>query len=155
VVEFTKSAGGGIVQKIGQEQANGVTMFFPIIQCSRFDSIDRVISEFLTPDENMFRMHNDAVYQEPVMLLPRRVDGSPQILETLDRHLITGSARDEVDGEKGDYVDKCDNHLLLANAYSGIAEHLVQATEPSAPVEFESIGKDEEEFNGRGRRFAG
>ncbi len=149
VVEFTKSAGGGIVQKIGQEQANGVTMFFPIIQCSRFDSIDRVISEFLTPDENMFRMHNDAVYQEPVMLLPRRVDGSPQILETLDRHLITGSAREEKDGEKGDYVDKCDNHLLLANAYSGIAEHLVQATEPTAAVEPETFSIR------RSARFAG
>jgi hypothetical protein len=151
VVEFTKSAGAGITQKLGQEQADGVTRFFPIIQCSRFDSIDRVICEFLTPEENIYRMHNGAIYDEPVMLLPRRVDGSPQILETLERHLITGSAREEKDGEKGDYVDKCDNHLLLANAYSGIAEHLVQATAPSAPVEFESY----ESTTRRERRFAG
>lgn len=151
VVEFTKPAGAGITQKLGQEQADGVTRFFPIIQCSRFDSIDRVISEFLTPAENIYRMHDGAIYDEPVMLLPRRVDGSPQILETLERHLITGSARVEKDGEKGDYIDKCDNHLLLADAYSGLAEHLVQATVASAPVEFESIPKSE----GRGRRYAG
>jgi hypothetical protein len=151
VVEFTKSAGAGITQKLGQEQADGVTKFFPIIQCSRFDSIDRVITEFLTPEENIYRMHDGKIYDEPVMLLPRRVDGSPKILETLERHLITGSAREEKDGEKGDYVDKCDNHLLLANAYSGIAEHLVQAMVPSAPVEFETMGGSED----RGRRYAG
>lgn len=150
VVEFTKSAGAGITQKLGQEQADGVTRFFPIIQCSRFDSIDRVISEFLTPDENIYRMHSGTVYDEPVMLLPRRVDGSPQILDTLDRHLITGSAREEKDGEKGDYVDKCDNHLLLANAYSGIAEHLVQAQVPPAPVAVQSLP-----MKRRSARYAG
>jgi hypothetical protein len=149
VVEFTRKPGMGIVQKIGQDQADGVTKFFPIIQCSRFDTIDRVISEFLTPKENFYRSHNGNVYQEPVMLLPRRVDGSDKIVETLDRHLITGSARDEVDGEKGDYVDKCDNHLLLANAYSGLAEHLVLGVVEAAPVELET-------FNiRRGVRFAG
>ena len=139
VVEFTRPAGAGIVQKIGRDAANGVTRFFPIIQCSRFDSIDRVITEFLTPKESVFRQHNGNVYQEPVMLLPRRVEGTPKIVETLDRHLITGSARVEVDGEKGDYVDKCDNHLLLANAYSGLAEHLIKGTAPKAPVGVQSI----------------
>lgn len=139
VVEFTMKPGSGIVQKLGKEQADGVTKFFPIIQCSRFDTIDRVISEFLTPTENIYRMHGDAVYDEPVMLMPRRVDGSPKILETLDRHLITGSAKEEKDGEAGDYVDKCDNHLLLANAYSGLAEHLVMGVVISEPAAFKTI----------------
>lgn len=143
VVEFTRPPGAGIVQKLGQEQANGVTMFFPIIQCSRFDSIDRVIAEFLTPNENIYRMHGDTLHAEPVMFLPRRVDGSPKIIETLDRHLITGSARVETDGEKGDYVDKCDNHLLLANAYSGIAEHLIKGEPVASPVEYESLDDDD------------
>jgi hypothetical protein len=151
VVEFTRKPGTGIVQEIGKESADGVTRFFPRILCSRFDTIDRVITEFLTPDENIYRTHNGSVYQEPVMLLPQRVDGSPKILETLDHHLITGSARDEVDGEKGDYVDKCDNHLLLADAYSGLAEHLVLGVVKTEPIEFESIEKPE----GRGRRYAG
>lgn len=155
VVEFTRKPGMGIVQKIGQDQADGVTRFFPIIQCSRFDTIDRVIAEFQTPAENIYRTHNGTVYQEPVMLLPRRVDGSPKIIETLDHHLITGSAREEVDGEKGDYVDKCDNHLLLADAYSGLAEHLIKGTAPREPVEFEALGRGEDELGGRETKYAG
>jgi hypothetical protein len=83
------------------------------------------------------------------------VDGSPKIIETLDHHLITGSAREEVDGEKGDYVDKCDNHLLLADAYSGLAEHLVLGTVASEPVDFESLGRGEDELSGKGTRYAG
>ncbi len=151
VVEFARKEGAGIVQKIGREQADGQTRFFPIIQCNRFEAIDRVVTEFLTPEENVIRQHKDELYQEPVMLLPRRVDGSPAILETLDQHLIVGSARDEKDGEKGDYVDKVDNHLLLADAYSGLAEHEVLGTPEGGPVEFESLGGNIE----RGRRYAG
>ena len=139
VVEFTRPQGSGIVQKIGRESADGVTRFYPTIHCNRFDSIDRVITEFLTPSENIYRMHAGAIYDEPVMLLPRRVDGSPQILETLDRHLITGSAREEKDGEKSDYVDKCDNHLLLANTYSALAEHLVKGVIGQATGGYEAI----------------
>jgi hypothetical protein len=149
VVEFTRAQGAGIVQKIGRDAADGVTRFFPIIQCNRFDTIDRVITEFLTPEENTYRQYRDHVYLEPVILLPRRVTGSPAILETLDRHLITGSARVEKDGEKGDYVDKCDNHLLLANAYSGLAEHLIKGTAETAPCEPETFTIR------RARKFAG
>jgi hypothetical protein len=152
VVEFTRKPGTGIVQKIGQDQADGITKFFPIIQCSRFDTIDRAIAEFQTPAENIYRTYDGEVYQEPVMLLPRQVDGSPKIIETLDHHLITGSARVEVDGEKGDYVDKCDNHLLLADAYSGVAEHLVLGTaEKAACGGYEAV----EEMRPEARRIGG
>ena len=60
------------------------------------------------------------------MLLPRKTPGSPAIQDTLEGHLLTGSqrAKNEKSGELADYVDKVDNHLLLANAYSGIAELL-------------------------------
>ena len=51
---------------------------------------------------------------------PRR---SRSIYETLDEHLLAGSERVELrDGSLGDYVDACENHFLLANAYSGLAE---------------------------------
>jgi len=58
------------------------------------------------------------------MRLPRRVPGAPGVLETLDAHLLAGSQRtkDEKTGELGDYVDGCDNHFLLADAYSALAE---------------------------------
>ncbi|BCU75996.1 hypothetical protein [Luteolibacter sp. LG18] len=127
VVEFTRPQGGGIVQEIGQEQADGITRYYPVIKCNRFDTIDRVVNEFLTPEENVYRQHKGEVFQEPVMRLPVQPPGSPAILQTLDRHLITGSAREEKNGEKGDYVDKCENHLTLADAYSGLAEQVVKA----------------------------
>jgi len=41
----------------------------------------------------------------------------------LETHIITGSEREIMpDGNKGDYVDKCANHFLLADAYSALAE---------------------------------
>ncbi len=150
VVEFVRKPGTGIVQEIGKESADGVTKFFPRILCSRFDTIDRVITEFLTPDENIYRQHAGAIYDEPVMMLPQRVDGSPRILETLDHHLITGSAREEVNGEKGDYVDQCDNHLLLADAYSGLAEQLVLGVVKKAPMKVQPL-----KLKRRGKRYAG
>lgn len=151
VVEFTRKPGTGIVQKIGREDADGETRFFPIIQCSRFDSIDRVIVEFQTPNEGIIRQHNGELYSEPVMLMPRRPDGSDKILETLDQHFITGSAREEDEsGEKGEYVDKCENHLLLGNAYSALAEHLVKGVVIKAPVAVQSIP-----LKRRGKRYLG
>lgn len=49
VVEFNKKEGGGITQKLGRDpQAQG-ECYFPVIQCNRFESIDRVVREFLTP----------------------------------------------------------------------------------------------------------
>jgi len=57
------------------------------------------------------------------MRLPPKGPGQPIIHETLDEHLLTGSERVELrDGSLGDFVDACENHFLLADAYSGLAE---------------------------------
>jgi len=41
----------------------------------------------------------------------------------VDAHHITGSERAKAaDGSLGDYVDACENHLLLANGYAKLAE---------------------------------
>jgi hypothetical protein len=55
--------------------------------------------------------------------LPRKGKGAPIVLDVLDSHLLVGSEREQDEsGEVGDYVDKCENHLMLANAYSALAE---------------------------------
>ena len=106
----------------------GQKKFVPYIACNRFESIDRVVKEFLTPSENVIEVvaigGKRSVRQNPIMRLPLRAPGAPGILESLDEHLLTGSqrAKEEKTGELGDYVDKCDNHFLLADAYSGLAE---------------------------------
>jgi hypothetical protein len=147
-VQFTMKAGGGIVQKIGSDPQAGFTKFYPIIQCSRFDLINRAVNEFLGPEEQVTRVTQDKVLiEEPVMRLPQKVAGSPAIVETLEAHLVTGSEKDD----KGDFVDECENHLLLANGYSALAELVAGHVVVKATVEFESIGESED----RGRRYAG
>lgn len=141
VVEFALKPGAGIVHKLGVDEQNGFKKFFPVIQANRFESINRVINELLTPAENVIRMVDGEVLQDPVMRLARKEPGSPPIVETLDAHLITGSKRAKgEDGEAKDFVDGCENHLLLGDAYSALAEmiggHGVRAAEFSyTPVE--------------------
>lgn len=119
VVQFTVKQGGGTVQKIGIDEQDGVKRFYPIIQCNRFDLLNRVTNEFLTPAEEVTRVDDAGdVVMEPVMRMPQRVPGSPVIIETLESHLITGSDKDD----KGDFVDGCENHLFLADGYSALAE---------------------------------
>lgn len=123
VVEFAVKQGGGIVHKLGIAPQGGFNQFYPVIQCNRFESINRVVNEFLTPAENVIRVVDGKLLEDPVMRLPRREAGTPPIVETLDAHLITGSKRAAKDGgESLDYVDGCENHLLLADAYSGLSE---------------------------------
>jgi hypothetical protein len=129
VVSFTKKKlGAGIAHSFDVFEKGPYTVFVPLIECNRFETIDRVVREFLTPKENV----SDVVFpaqgapyirNEPAMRLPRKVTGSSAVLELLDTHLLVGSEReDEDDGTQGDYVDGCENHFLLADGYSGLAE---------------------------------
>lgn len=153
VVEFAVKQGGGIVHKLGIAPQGGFNQFYPVIQCNRFESINRVVNEFLTPAENVIRVVNGKLLEEPVMRLPRREAGSPPIVETLDAHLITGSKRAAKDGgEALDYVDGCENHLLLGDAYSGLAEMVGGHGVVAKPATFESMKSGGVSSSGRGRK---
>lgn len=155
VVEFAVKPGGGIVHKLGIAPQGGYNQFYPVIQCNRFESINRVVNEFLTPAENVIRVVDGKLLEEPVMRLPRREAGSPPIVETLDGHLITGSKRAAKDGgEALDYVDGCENHLLLADAYSGLAEMIGGHAVQRAPMAFDVMERSGLTVSGRGRRCA-
>ena len=124
VVRFTKNKlGAGIEQGIVFFEEGGQTKFVPMISCNRFETIDRVVREFLTPAEGVVDVVNGKVRENPAMLLPRNNPGHPPILDIVDAHLITGSERaKEADGTLGDYVAACENHFLLADGYSKLAE---------------------------------
>jgi len=140
VVEFAVKQGGGIVHKLGIDPQGGFNKFYPIIQANRFESINRVVNEFLTPAENVIRVVEGQLLEEPVMRLPRKEAGCLPIIETLEAHLITGSKRAAAsDGEAGDYVDKCENHLMLGNAYSGLSEMIGGHGVTVAPFAYEAI----------------
>jgi hypothetical protein len=135
VVRFTKAKlGQGVQQTVVTFEEGGQTKAIPCIECNRFETIDRAVREFLTPAENVIEVVNGKVRETPAVLLPLRKPGSPAILETLDAHLLAGSQREKDDktGELGDYVDACENHLLLADGYSALAE-LIGGTAKAAP----------------------
>ncbi len=129
VVAFTKRRiGAGISHGFDIFEKGSQTMFVPLIEANRFETIDRVVREFLTPAENVSEVifapdGKSYVRLAPAMRLPAKGRGRPLIHETLDEHLLAGSERVELrDGSLGDYADGCENHLLLADAYSGLAE---------------------------------
>lgn len=146
VVRFTKNQlGAGIDHGAVEFADSGVTKFVPMIACNRFETIDRVVREFLTPGENVIETvklpnGSSALRLDPAMRLARRDPGAPGILEIVDAHFLTGSQRvkDDKTGELGDYVDGVDNHLLLANGYSGLAEQ-EGGTSKAAPFAFASV----------------
>jgi len=106
VVRFTKSKlGAGIEQSVVFFEEGGQTKFVPCIACNRFETIDRVVREFLTPAEGVVEVVNGGVRQTPGLLLPPRTRGQPPILDQVDAHHITGSERAKsADGSLGDYV---------------------------------------------------
>jgi hypothetical protein len=150
LVRFSKkSLGAGIEQTGAEFSEGGQTRFVPLIECNRFETIDRAVREFLTPEQNVIEVVDiggkKQVRQDPSMRLPRRLPGAPGVLETLDAHLLTGSqrAKEEKTGELGDYVDGCDNHFLLADAYSALAE-VVGGGGRGAKFAYQSIREQED-----------
>lgn len=140
VVRFTKQKlGAGIQQTFVEFEEDGQKKVVPCIECNRFETIDRAVREFLTPEENVIEVVNGKVRQTPATLLPRRVPGAPAVLETLDAHLLAGSQRekDKV-GELGDYLDGIENHFLLADGYAALAE-AVCAGSKAPPFQFASV----------------
>jgi hypothetical protein len=134
-VEFSLKAGKGIQHKLGITQDG---LYYPIIACNRDETIERVVNELLTANEGVIEVlettrHNPPLYPlqggerrlrtEPAIRLPQRTAGSPKIIETFDAHVIAGSRRDrDENGNAEHFVDGCENHFLLSNAYSALAE---------------------------------
>ncbi len=141
VVRFTKAKlGQGVQQTVVTFEEGGQTKAIPCIECNRFETIDRVVREFLTPAENVIEVVNGKVRETPGVLLPRRAPGSPAILETLDAHLLAGSQREKDDaGELADYVDATENHLLLADGYSALAELVVGISGARVPAQMGAV----------------
>jgi hypothetical protein len=140
VVAFTKRRlGAGISHGFDIFEKGSQTMFVPLIETNRFETIDRVVREFLTPSENVSEVifapgQQSYIRTAPAMRLSPKGPGAPIVYETLDEHLLAGSERVELrDGTLGDYVDACENHFLLADAYSGLAELEAGARQVPAP----------------------
>jgi hypothetical protein len=123
-VEFTLKEGKGVVHKLGITQDG---LFYPVIACNRDETIERVVNELLTVGENVIEVIDGKLRTSPTVRLPQRTAGSPKIIETFDAHIVSGSRRErDANGNAEHFVDGCENHFLLSNAYSALAESVCE-----------------------------
>ena len=119
-VEFTLKEGKGVLHKLGVTQDG---LYYPVIACNRDETIERVVNELLTASENVIEVVDGQLRTMPTIRLPARDTDTPKIIETFDAHIISGSRRErDEDGRAEHFVDGCENHFLLSDAYSALAE---------------------------------
>jgi hypothetical protein len=122
-VEFTQREGQGLRHKYAQTQEGRA---YPLLAANRDETIERVVQELLPPgvgDSRLVENPDGTATQAatPRFLLPAKTDATRDVLDLYERHLLAG-ARQERDGNALRYLDKCENHFLLATAYAALAE---------------------------------
>jgi hypothetical protein len=136
VVEFALKEGQGVQHKLGKNQEGKM---FPIIQCNRDETIAGVVQELLTPKEGIVQVIEGKVRQEPLLRLPKIGPGAPVAAELLGAHFLTGSKKEvKKDSDEQHYVDKVENHYLLAAAYARLAEQ-IGGTAHARPFSFQTV----------------
>jgi len=127
-VEFTQREGQGLRHKLARTQGGRL---YPLLAAHRDETIQRVITELLPPNETNPRLQERAdgtaqLLRRPRFLLPTATEGSRAVLDLYERHLLAGARQERsADGHTLRYLDKCENHFLLATAYAALAETLV------------------------------
>jgi hypothetical protein len=133
-VEFTQREGQGLRHKVARTQDGRI---YPLLAAHRDESIGRVIAELLPPGDEQPRLAENGdgtatSLASPRFLLPEPTEESREVLALYERHLLAGSRQERSsDGKTLRYLDKCENHFLLATTYAALAELLA----PPAPGE--------------------
>jgi hypothetical protein len=126
-VEFTQREGQGLRHKLARTQEGRL---YPLLAAHRDETIQRVVQELLPPDGAHPRLLERADgtterISAQRFLLPTATDESRNVLEVYERHLLAGARQERsADGRSLRYLDKCENHFLLATAYAALAELL-------------------------------
>jgi hypothetical protein len=124
-VEFTQREGQGLRHKLGRTQEGRI---YPLLAANRDETIERVVQELLPPGVGDARLIENADGTAAAMptqrfFLPRATDETRNVLDLYERHLLAGARRERsADGKSLRYLDKCENHFLLATAYAALAE---------------------------------
>ena len=124
-VEFTQREGQGLRHKFARTQ-EGRT--YPLLAANRDETIERVVQELLPPgvgDPRLIENRDGTAAAIPTQrfFLPKPADETRSVLEVYERHLLAGARRERSpDGKTLRYIDKCENHFLLATAYAALAE---------------------------------
>jgi hypothetical protein len=127
-VEFTQREGQGLRHKVARTQGGRL---YPLLAAHRDETIERVIQELLPPNGAHPRLleradGSTALVATQRFLLPQATDESRAVLDLYERHLLAGARQERsADGRTLRYLDKCENHFLLATAYAALAELLM------------------------------
>lgn len=135
-VEFTQREGAGIRHKVARTQEGRI---YPLLAAHREESISRVIAE-LAPREGtgspLLVEGADGVASRaegPRFLLPQAAEATRGMLDLYERHLLAGSRQERsADGKSLRFLDKCENHFLLATAYAALAELIAPIRDAAA-----------------------
>jgi hypothetical protein len=126
-VEFTQREGQGLRHKVARTQEGRI---YPLLGAHRDESIQRVVNELQAPSDSGPRLLEQAdgtatALSHPRFLLPTATEESRAVLTLYERHLLAGARQERsADGRSLRYLDKCENHFLLATAYAALAELL-------------------------------
>ena len=135
-VEFTQREGAGLRHKLGLTQEGRA---YPLLAANRDETIERVVQELLPPgvgDPRLVENPDGTAAAAPTqrLFLPAKTESTRDVLDLYERHLLAG-ARTERDSKVRRYLDKCENHFLLAKAYAALAELVAPpGGDPPAPV---------------------
>jgi len=103
---------------------------YPLLAAHRDETIERVVQELLPPDGAHPRLLDRADgtaerISSPRFVLPTATEETRGTLDLYERHLLAGARQERsTDGRTLRYLDKCENHFLLATAYAALAELL-------------------------------
>jgi hypothetical protein len=134
-VEFTQREGQGLRHKVARTQDGRI---YPLLAAHRDETIQRIITELLPAQAECPRLVESAdgtatLGAGPRFLLPTATDETRPVLDLYERHLLAGARQERSpDGRTLRYLDKCENHFLLATAYAALAELLVPALQETA-----------------------
>jgi hypothetical protein len=136
-VEFTQREGQGLRHKLARTQDGRL---YPLIAAHRDETIQRVVQELLPSDEAHPRLleRTDGTAEQIFsqrFILPTATDETRATLDVYERHLLAGARQERSsDGRSLRYLDKCENHFLLATAYAALAELLAPGRTETRPV---------------------
>jgi hypothetical protein len=126
-VEFTQREGQGLRHKLARTQDGRL---YPLLAAHRDETIERVIAELVAPGGAQPRLTENAdgtaaSLPAPRFLLPAPTEESRAVIDLYERHLLSGARQERsADGRTLRYLDRCENHFLLATAYAALAELL-------------------------------
>jgi len=161
-VEFTQREGAGVRHKVARTQEGRV---YPLLGAHRDESIARIISEVLSDGgmgaNGLLVEGADGVATRAAgsrFLLPTPTEATRGVLDLYERHLLAGSRQERsADGRTLRFIDKCENHFLLATAYAALAELIAPVRDraadalPLRPV-FRALGLPGSRMRARGER---